>query len=644
MDNNKQTPIKTANDLKGRTLERSLLVERAAVDTDKRTVTLAFAGETPCERWYGNEILDCNSKSIRLDRLKNGGPLLVGHDAEEQVGVVESVEIGPDKVCRAVVRFGRSADAEEIFQDVLDGIRRHVSVGYMVHEAQLESEKEGVATYRVIDWEPYEVSLVPMPADFKTAGVGRSADLTDSPEIKPEPIIEEEKPAMEEKDLKAATDKAATEARAAEQKRTADLLAAAKTYEARGGQEIAARLITEGGSVDDFRAAMLAKIDAEQKATETTRREGHLDGSPRVEVSQRFDKRSLVPFKEFSVQRGITAERAAFEAGMWARAMFYNDEKAVRWCIDNNLNLRVQNSDSGSAGGYLVPEGMESAIIDLRVQYGALRQLAEYWPMSSGTLPIPVLVSGTTAYFPGQIAATTESDAVWGEVNLTAKDLSALTRISNALVEDATIDLAAKVARLHAEAFAQKEDECFIDGDGTSTYGGITGLKAKLEAAGMAGIYTTATNSDTPAEIIEGEISGLMSKLPMIARRGAVFLSSPTFDELIFGRLMRAAGGNTTTTLAGEVVQAYSGKPRVLCEPCYSNPTTDLTGKAMAFYGDFGRGVALGERRGIVVQVLRERYAEYRQIGVIATERVDINCHGVGTTSAVGPIVALIGG
>ena len=638
MDNN-PTPIKTANDLKGRSLQRSLLVERAAVDTDARTVTLAFAGETPCERWYGLEVLDCNPQSIRLDRLKNGGPLLVGHDADEQVGVVESVEIGADKICRAVVRFGRSADAEEILQDVIDGIRRHVSVGYMVHEAQLESEKEGVATYRVTDWEPYEVSIVSMPADYQTAGVGRSADL--SPQ--PEPIIIKEIPIMEERDLKAATDKAATDARALEQKRTNDMLALGEKFAARGGRELATELLKDGSATTEtFNERMLAKIDADQSQTETTRRSGA--ETQRVEVGLIYDKRSLAPFMRGAADVLKDAERAAHSAGQWARAVLFGDESATRWCKDNGINLRVMTSDVNTAGGFLVPDAMEMAIIDLRAEYGVARRMAEMYRMSSGTLSIPVRTAGTTAYFPGQATATTESDMGWGEVSLVAKDVSCLTRLSHALVEDAVIDLAAKIADEHAYAFAVKEDSCLIDGDGTATYGGITGLKAKLETVGMAGIYTCATNTDSPQEVIAAEISGLMAKLPSYARLGATFLASPAFDELIFGRLMAAAGGNSTVTLAGAITPAYLGKPRVVCEPCYSDSTADLTGKAMAFYGNIKQGVAFGERRGIMVQVLRERYAEYRQIGVIGTERIDINCHGVGTASAAGPIVALIGG
>ena len=73
-----------------------------------------------------------------------------------------------------MVRFGKSARAEEVWQDVLGGIRRNVSVGYMIHKATLVESNEGVETYRVNDWEPFEVSLVSVPADA-SVGVGRSA-------------------------------------------------------------------------------------------------------------------------------------------------------------------------------------------------------------------------------------------------------------------------------------------------------------------------------------------------------------------------------------------------------------------------------------------------------------------------------------
>lgn len=155
--------------------ERALLVERSAIDEAARTATIAFASETPYERFWGVEILDCAPASIRMDRLNSGANLLCDHDPKDVIGVVESVQIGPDRIARAVVRFGKSARAEEVWQDVRDGIRRNVSVGYLIHDAQLVETKDGRETYRVTAWEPYEVSLVSIPADA-SVGVGRSSE------------------------------------------------------------------------------------------------------------------------------------------------------------------------------------------------------------------------------------------------------------------------------------------------------------------------------------------------------------------------------------------------------------------------------------------------------------------------------------
>lgn len=181
--------------IKTKRLYRSAPVTREAVDEEKRTVSLAFSSETPYERFFGTEILDHSPKSIRLGRLQDGGAVLLDHDTTRHVGVVEEVSIGRDRVGRAVVRFGRSAGAEEAFRDVVDGIRRHVSVGYLVHRIEEDRDTE---TFRVTDWEPIELSFVPVPAD-PTVGVGRAAEedaevstvivrhVADDPQPAPEP-------------------------------------------------------------------------------------------------------------------------------------------------------------------------------------------------------------------------------------------------------------------------------------------------------------------------------------------------------------------------------------------------------------------------------------------------------------------------
>jgi hypothetical protein len=127
----------------GTCVKRSLHLERAGINDDARTVSLAFSSETPYERYWGIEVLDHEPASIRLGRLMQGGPLLIDHDnsIRSQVGIIESVEIGDDRIGRAVVRFGKDADSDAVFQKVKDGIVTNVSVGYVIHKAQLASRE-----------------------------------------------------------------------------------------------------------------------------------------------------------------------------------------------------------------------------------------------------------------------------------------------------------------------------------------------------------------------------------------------------------------------------------------------------------------------------------------------------------------------
>lgn len=172
--------------LQKETLHRSFTFVRESVNAEARTVELAFASETPYERWWGTEVLDCGAESIRLERLLNKAPLLFNHDRDQLLGVVESVSLGQDRVCRAMVRFGNSEDAEEKFRDVQDGILTKVSVGYGIHELILEKESDEETVYRVTDWEPFEISMVTIPAD-DTVGIGRSMQDPDDPELLPDP-------------------------------------------------------------------------------------------------------------------------------------------------------------------------------------------------------------------------------------------------------------------------------------------------------------------------------------------------------------------------------------------------------------------------------------------------------------------------
>ena len=160
-------------------LDRSLsldLKKRDKIDVNARTVELAFSSEDPVERWGENEVLSHKQGDYDFSRLNNKHPLLLGHneyDPKTQIGVVTKAWVDGDKIGRAIVRFGRSDLASEIFQDVVDGIRELVSVGYDrtgIVESKKASDNMVTTRYR---WMPTHIAIVPVPADT-TVGIGRS--------------------------------------------------------------------------------------------------------------------------------------------------------------------------------------------------------------------------------------------------------------------------------------------------------------------------------------------------------------------------------------------------------------------------------------------------------------------------------------
>lgn len=160
-------------------LYRSFQIDRAAVGSDEdRTVELSFSSEAPIEQYnwdYGRylEVLDHSPDSVDMSRLAARAPLLLEHQRACQIGVIESASIA-DRKGVAKVRFGKGEKADEIFRDVKDGIRSLVSVGYRVTKLVVEKiEETGLDTLRAMGWQPMEVSIVSVPADF-SVGVGRS--------------------------------------------------------------------------------------------------------------------------------------------------------------------------------------------------------------------------------------------------------------------------------------------------------------------------------------------------------------------------------------------------------------------------------------------------------------------------------------
>jgi HK97 family phage major capsid protein len=196
-----------------------------------------------------------------------------------------------------------------------------------------------------------------------------------------------------------------------------------------------------------------------------------------------------------------------------------------------------------------------------------------------------------------------------------------------------------------AWAFAKKEDECGIDGDGTSTYGGMVGIRTKMIDGNHNGSRVEFTAAaDNWSELDAGDLVDMMSVLPKYAEANAKWYCSPRCKAAVFDRLAMAAGGNTVTDFGRGPVAAYAGYPIVTGVAMPSDDAAAaLDATIMLLFGDLRQSTTFGERRGITIRVSADRYLEYDQIAIQATERFDIVNHDIGGTSARGPIVGGLG-
>lgn len=457
--------------------ERFLKIEsREAIDQEARTVSLAFASETPVERYWGVEVLDVAPGSIDMSRMQSGAPLLVNHDPDDQVGVIESVQIGADRVARAVVRFGRSARAAEIFQDVVDGIRQGVSVAYRIESAILESEEDGVGTYRITKWQPYEITLASLPADTRV-GVGRAAPTKptheepdmDTPATPATPAA----PAIDEARIRTAAEGDAVKR---ERQRVADINAgveALKNHE--GIREIGAKAITEGLTMDQFRAEALKAMASKRGQMTPVADVGMSD----KEVKNYSFLRALNALANPTDMRAREAAGFEFEASRAASEKQGREVKGLLVPVDvlkrsiaQGLQTRASDDLVGTAskGGNLVATNLLTAnFIDLLRNAMVIQRLGtQYLTGLVGNIAIPKQTGGGTFYWVAEDGSATGAGQAIGQVAMSPHTGAAKTQISRKLLIQSSLDVEAFVRGDIAKIVGLGIQQAAINGSGSS--------------------------------------------------------------------------------------------------------------------------------------------------------------------------------
>lgn len=163
---------------------RELMIAPDSWNPETRTVDVTWTTGArrrmfDWNRWdYVDEELSLEAGHIRFDRINNGAPVLNTHSSYELEDVIGVVVAGTARIEGgagiATLQLSRREDVAGLVQDIADGIIRNISVGYMVHEYQVTERPGEIPLMRAVDWEPAEISFVPIPAD--AAATVRSAD------------------------------------------------------------------------------------------------------------------------------------------------------------------------------------------------------------------------------------------------------------------------------------------------------------------------------------------------------------------------------------------------------------------------------------------------------------------------------------
>ena len=459
---------------------RSAIFERATIIDEQRRATLAFSSEMAVDRGWGMEVLDHSPGSVNTEFIGSGrAPLLVDHDMADQVGVVEQISLGSDRVARAVVRFGKSARAEEIWQDVKDGIRSNVSVGYVINEMVSDGKQGDREIFRAVRWMPLEISIVSIPADT-SVGVGRSIEAAPVAE----PIISVKENHMAE-DMNSVREDAAK----AERSRVSAIMDLASRHNQREFGEAAIR---DGASIEQFRGALLDKVASKPLNVD------HEVGLSQKEVRQFSFVRAIKALSNPQDRRAQEEAAFEFEVSEAAAKKEGRTSRGLLIPVDVLYGKRDLTTSTASgtakAGNLVATDLLSASFIDVLRNKMVLNTLgAQFLTGLNGNVAIPRKTSASSAYWVAENVAPTESSnaPAFDQVTMSPKTLGAYVDISRRLMLQSSLDIENLVRNDLATSIAVAMDGAAVAGSGSNKPTGV------LNTSGI-GSVTLGTNGGAP--------------------------------------------------------------------------------------------------------------------------------------------------
>jgi len=461
-------------------------------DESDRRVMMSISSTNPVEREFGYEVLEHNAGSVDMEFMSSGkAPLLLDHDARQQIGVVERAYMDNDKL-RAQVRFSKNAMAEEVYRDVVDGIRGNVSIGYQIQGmTKDENGYKDKPLYRVSSFKPLEVSMVSIPAD-STVGVGRNyqPDLSGNESTAIQENKMEEQVQKPEVNVRHEVNEQLNQYR----NQASQILELGKRH---NEYDLAFRALQEEKSLAEFQAMLL-----EKKTSKPI--DFSVDASPK-------EKRN------YSLVRAIQAA----DAKDWSKAGFeleVSKELAKKqsrqpkgfFVPDFGWQTRTVSTAAGAtfgAGSNIVPEDYRGdRFIDALISTSILGQVgATVLNGLQGNVAIPKISTSTAAAFIAEGGSVGNNEPDFAQVTMTPKLLANKVAVTRELMIQSDPSVEQLIRNNMVRIFAAKIDNVALKGGGSNEPTGILGT------AGIGDVSSGGTSGN--ANLTYGNVVDIMTEV-----------------------------------------------------------------------------------------------------------------------------------
>jgi len=587
------------------------------IDDDNRTVRIALTSESPVKRSFGWEILDHSQESIDTDFIGQGrSPLLLDHDMTKQIGIIEDYILDESsKRTLAQVRFGRSDLASEIWQDVKDGIRNNVSVGYSI--TNMEKDRDAKEpTYRVA-WQPLEASIVSIPADQSAnVGVARSEPSELNPTIKVESTSVEETEVVEkintqtikvktmseemkndvEIDIEKIKTLTVTETRANVAKENDEILELGSRH---SQSDLARTAIRDGISIEDFRGKLLNALPTDQPL------ETKEIGLTNKETRNFSILTAVNAMANPSDRRAQEAAKFEFECSDAAKEKYGRNSQGLTLPSEVMTNWHARDINTSDDAGGVGQRFLPSNFIDaLRAASGVMAAGATVLRDLEDNVKIPKQTGvSTAAWISAEGGAAAESELTLGSITLSPNTASMYTEVTNQMLQQSTLDMENIIRNDLAAGIAYLVDTGSLAGSGSS--GQPTGINSQT-GVNTQSFATAAT--PTWAELVTMESSVLGDN---------VILSNPAYltTSAVAGNMKVTQKATNTAIFISENGQA-NGHPVIVSNAvaagvAYFGNWADLL---IGFFG--GLDILVDPYTGSANSITRLRATQFMDVAV----------------------------